>query len=176
MSVNKNAINNQIQDRGKYSQVPNEIWEVKDITVYAREIWIYLLSCHPQWKGSIANLSRNLGFSLSTAKRAVEQLESFGMLKTTQHNKGTDFDIRPSSEWSCRLSGLGPDDSSGIDEASLTAQRSGASNTNTNTFSQDSPEAVVEKQVFLKNEGGVEMNAILRRIKKAEQRMGIHQP
>jgi len=99
MSVNKNAISNQLQNRGEFAQIPNEVWQVKDLSLYARSVWIYLASEGPGWDGSYPNISRALDISVNTARKAVKELVTHNMLLAISHKEGTDFELISSDQW-----------------------------------------------------------------------------
>ena len=99
MSVNKNQISNQLQHRGQYAQIPNEIYQVKDLSVYARDIWCYLASEGPGWSGSNNSIASNLGISPSTVKRSIKELRDFNMIIATGHDSGTDYELISSDKW-----------------------------------------------------------------------------
>ena len=99
MSVFKSKISDQLQNRGQFAQIPNEIYQVKELSNYARSIWIYLASEGPGWKGSYPNISKTLGFSVNTVRKSVKELEALNMLTATGHETGTDFELLSTDQW-----------------------------------------------------------------------------
>ncbi|WP_374028313.1 hypothetical protein ACES2J_08250 [Bdellovibrio bacteriovorus] len=100
MSVNKKAFNDEMQQRGGYAIVPNEIWERKDLDRTAKVIWCYILSRKANWQSSRNNISKNLHIHHATVTKYIAQLESLGLLKkTVGANSSWDFEIIQPSQW-----------------------------------------------------------------------------
>lgn len=99
MSVNKNQIANQLQNRGQFAQIPNEIYKVLNLSNTARSIWIYLASEGPGWKSSYGNIARNMDLALNTVRTGIKELVDFNMVIVTAYAEGCDFELISSDQW-----------------------------------------------------------------------------
>ena len=103
MSVYKSQISDQLQGRGQFAQIPNEIYQVDEFSNTARSIWIYLASEGPGWKGSYPNIARNMGLSTPTVRTAIQELVTKNMLIASPHAEGCDFELISSDKWVVKL-------------------------------------------------------------------------
>ncbi len=86
MSIEKSAYLQELDDRGGYGRLPNEIWEMK-IDHIAKIIWAYLVSQKPSWDSSRNNISRNLDIHKDTVSKHVEALEQRSLNNIEYVNK-----------------------------------------------------------------------------------------
>ncbi len=102
MSIEKSKYLQELDDRGGYGRLPNEIWEMK-IDHIAKIIWAYLVSQKPSWDSSRNNISRNLDIHKDTVSKHVEALEQLNMIKVIKGtNNAWSFEIVPPSGWLAR--------------------------------------------------------------------------
>src|SRR4051812_26054338 len=114
MSVNKKHITDFLLSRGKFTQVPNELWERRDLDFVQKSVWCYILSREANWSGSRNNLARNLHLGKDTVTEAINKLGSLSLLsKTSDPNTGAwNFEILPPDRWAVdqvALMEAGPD-------------------------------------------------------------------
>lgn len=106
MSVNKKSYNDEMQERGSYAIIPNEIWERSDLDHTAKVIWCYVLSRKADWQSSRNNIARNLNIHKDTVTKYLIQLENMNLLKhTVGSNNSWDFEIIAPSNWIPETSG-----------------------------------------------------------------------
>jgi hypothetical protein len=99
MGCNKKRHNDSIQERGRYSTVPNELWSFP-IDYAAKFIWGYLLSCGPSWNTSRNNIAKSLGMSVNTVSKHVYDLITYNMVQlTSDSDEAWEFEIIPVDEW-----------------------------------------------------------------------------
>lgn len=91
----------------EFFQAPNEIYDRRDISGYARAVFIYLCrraDDESRAFPSYARIAEDVGFSLSTVRRAIESLTETGLLLKEARYDGRGFQtsniytlVRPSS-------------------------------------------------------------------------------
>jgi hypothetical protein len=118
MSVDKKRFNDHIDERGRFSRIPNEIWEL-DIDHYEKLIWSYIASRPSWWKSSRNNIASNLRLTTKTASKHLKTLVSLNMLAIKENEFGAwDFEIIPPNEWKTTApidgSNIEPDRDSGV--------------------------------------------------------------
>jgi hypothetical protein len=100
MSINKKNHVDFLQKRGKFSMVPNEIWETVDLDHIGKFIWMYILSQDPNWSSSRNNIARNLGIAKDTVTKYINLLIKLNMLKISVSGRHSwDFEIMPPDHW-----------------------------------------------------------------------------
>jgi hypothetical protein len=99
MSVNKSKIQDEMQERGQYVTVPNELIEFNSISSYAKIIWVHIYSKMSDWKSSRNNIAKNLNMNATAVTNNCNDLVKFNMLKITSTGQSWDFEIIPPSLW-----------------------------------------------------------------------------
>jgi hypothetical protein len=108
MSVNKNKINNFIQDRGGFTMIPNELYEIAELDFNDIVIWSYIYSRASGWASSQGNVARNLSLHPNTVAKHVVKLVELGMLATSQGaNNAQNYEILAPDQWKVTTRGCG---------------------------------------------------------------------
>lgn len=105
MAIYKSDYESYLLQNGHYSKISNLVWELKDIDVYTKVIWAYLVSQRANWASSRNNLSRNLDISPRKVTRSINELKKFNMIKviTGGGTVGWSFEIIPPDQWLLQL-------------------------------------------------------------------------
>lgn len=87
MSVNKSKLVKSIQDRGNYSTVPNELWELS-VSVKAKTAYCYLLAQSDRWNPGVREIADGISMSKNSAREAIRELEAAGMIEVDEGPHG----------------------------------------------------------------------------------------
>ncbi len=87
MSVNKSQLTKSIQDRGQYATVPNELWTLP-LSIKAKTAFCFLIAQSEKWNPGLRGIAAGISMSVSTAKRAIEELESANMIQVESSPNG----------------------------------------------------------------------------------------
>ena len=104
MSVNKTKLISSIQKRGGYFQGPNEIWEIKGLSMKAKVIYLYLLAQSDNWNPGLKGIATGTSVSINTARAAIKELEDNKMIEVETHANGLRniYTFTSLEEWVCQ--------------------------------------------------------------------------
>jgi hypothetical protein len=105
MGVNKSDVKNYCKTNKNFAQVPNCIWDVTNISMHAKMVWIYLAAQGPKWQSSIRSLATNLGVHRKTVDTALKLLAKKNMLSMVNAHYGTNFTLHAPSTWNVKWGG-----------------------------------------------------------------------
>ena len=80
MSLCKNQLTKSLSNRGNFSIIPNEYWEL-DISLKAKVVYGYIIAQAEFWNPSLRAMSKKLNISVNTIRSAIEELRSANMLQ-----------------------------------------------------------------------------------------------
>lgn len=102
MGILKTKFQEEMQHRGQFSIVPNEIHSRNlNIKYSCRMVWIYLLSQGSTWECSRNNISKNIGLSKDKVSEFLKALEKRKMISISVEGPSNKWhvEIYPPSEW-----------------------------------------------------------------------------
>jgi len=59
MGVNKRNVTDHCKVNKHFALIPNEIFDITDVSIYGKMIWIYLATQGQKWQSSIRNIASN---------------------------------------------------------------------------------------------------------------------
>jgi len=103
MSKNKSAVAASIK-KGNWASIPNELWEIPELSIYAKATFCYLMSQSDTWNAGLRGIAAGISASRTGAQKAIDELSAAGMIDVEKMEKGlrSIYTLKPMSSWKYR--------------------------------------------------------------------------